>query len=100
MSHFRVVWPDEECQTENDDSGVLTAVLPYVSPRGRQSTRMNIIARAQALFSNRTCPHCQYPVVEPIELDDAAFNHAGLPIPGTASLVGFHCTGCDAEWAV
>ncbi len=101
MSHFRVVWPDEECQTEVEDGGVITAVVPFSLSEGRRSfPRMNMVTRAQTLFANRACPHCQYPVVEPLELNDAAINRAGLPIPGTSTLVGFRCTGCEAEWGV
>lgn len=99
MSHFRVVWPDEECSIDDDGGPVMTAVVPFPEVR-RRVPRMNMVVRAQALFANRTCPHCSYPVVEPIELHDAAFDRAGLPIPGSATLVGFHCTGCDAEWGV
>jgi hypothetical protein len=100
MSHLRVVWPDEECPSEDDDGTLMTAVVPfYLEPR-RRSLRMDVITRAQTLFSNRTCPHCQYALVKPIELDDAVVNRSGLPIPGTATLVGFHCMGCDTEWGV
>lgn len=101
MSHFRVVWPDEECQTEDDDGGVITAVVPFSLPEMRhRSPRMNMVTRAQTLFANRSCPACHYPVVEPLELNDAAIDRAGLPIPGTSTLVGFRCAGCDAEWSV
>lgn len=100
MSHFRVLWPDEVGHDVDDDGDVATAVIPFASPRRPQRQAMNAIGRAQALFANRTCPYCSYPVVEPLELDDAAVNKAGLPIPGSATLVGFHCHGCDAEWGV
>lgn len=101
MSHFRVVWPDEDCDFEDEDGGVITAVVPFTRPLTRRhSAPMNMLARAQALFANRSCPCCDYPVVEPVELDDAAINRAGLPIPGTSTLVGFRCTGCHAEWGV
>lgn len=98
MSHFRVLWPDQDGHLD-DDSDVATAVIPFTAPR-RQRTAMNAISRAQALFANRVCPFCSYAVVEPLELHDAAINSAGLPIPGTSTLVGFHCHGCDAEWGV
>jgi hypothetical protein len=100
MSHFRVLWPDEDGQLEDEDGGVATVAIPFAAGRRPQRTAMNAIARAQSLFANRTCPYCHYPVVEPLELDDAAISKAGLPIPGTSTLVGFHCHGCDAEWGV
>lgn len=100
MSHFRVVWPDEDCLAEDDDGAVMTAVVPFHQEPAPRSQRMNIIQRAQSLFANRTCPRCQYALVKPLELEDGIVNRAGLTIPGTATLVGFHCLGCDCEWSV
>jgi hypothetical protein len=97
MSALRVVWPDE------DLDGALAVAEPDILPisRGvRSSRRMDIISRARLLFENRSCPNCHYPVVLPLELDDATINRNGLPIPGTATLVGFHCSGCGDEWSV
>ncbi len=97
MSTLRVVWPDEDL-----DGAVAVAdpdILP-ITRAGRSSRQMDIITRARLLFENRNCPNCQYPVVLPLELDDATINRNGLPIPGTATLVGFHCGGCGDEWSV
>jgi hypothetical protein len=91
MSALRVLWPSE-------DVADLEADEPDVVPLRRQP--LTVIDRARALYSNRRCPVCSYPVIVPIELNDAAINRSGLPIPGTATLVGFHCCGCHAEWAV
>ncbi len=72
---------------------------PYFERRKSQSRqRGNLIARARLLYENRNCPHCDHPGVEPLELDDAVINCSGLPIPGTATLVGFHCLHCHSEW--
>ena len=54
--------------------------------------------RARVIHSNRYCPKCQHPNVEPLELDNAVMSKNYLPIPGTATLVGFHCHGCQHQW--
>ncbi len=100
MSDYRVVWPDEALDnshadlSENEPAILQFRVMKPLSLRGK----MDIITRARLLFDNRTCPECSYPVVTPLELNDALSNRNGLPIPGTATLVGFHCEGCQAEW--
>lgn len=102
MSRLSVFWPDEAF------SGSATAdnpmILPF--PKRRFATegkstphqKMDVVTRARVLYENRQCRECGYPVVEPIELSDSMVNLSGLAIPGTATLVGFHCCGCDAEW--
>jgi hypothetical protein len=54
--------------------------------------------RARSLRCNDRCPHCSRSLVKPLELDDAVRSRNNLPIPGTATLVGFHCEGCHWEW--
>jgi hypothetical protein len=61
---------------------------------------MDIVTRARLLYGNRICRTCGYPVVSPIELNDGQFNRNRRQIPGTATLVGFHCDGCGGEWSV
>jgi len=100
MSGLRVLWPEEA--VTDDDEAILDApaILPFQAERSLRQWRSDVIARAQALYENRTCPECDYPVVMPIELGDAIRNRNGLPIPGTATLVGFRCRGCGCEWSV
>lgn len=64
----------------------------------RQQAGANLLARARLLRDNCRCPHCRYPVVEPLELEDGLLGRNRRPIPGTATIVGFHCHRCDAEW--
>jgi hypothetical protein len=59
---------------------------------------LNVVSRALTLFENSECPTCQRSSVEPLELRDAQLNRNDRPIPGTATLVGFHCLHCDTEW--
>lgn len=120
MSTWRVVWPGEEDEP---------AIIPFprlrqgvscgVPPLGRSGRvvvaeppappqeelcsstgGMSVVERARLLFANRRCFACGYPVVLPIERDDAVLNKCGQPIPGTATLEGFRCEGCHAEWSV
>ena len=49
------------------------------------------------IFANHV-PDRSHPIVEPIELDNGILNRNRMPIPGTATLVGFHCHGCQREW--
>lgn len=99
MSALRVLWPDEEVAA----GGVAIhepAVIPFAvtSTRGARG-EFDVVTRARALFDNRCCQTCGYPVVEPIELADGLKNRNGMVIPGTATLVGFRCCGCRAEWS-
>ena len=109
MSRLSVFWPDETntveaisaalCLAEPDEP----AILPFRSHRPGANPvpqSMDVITRARVLFNNRKCHDCGYPVVEPIEHPDALRNRAGLSIPGTATLIGFHCCGCQNEWSV
>lgn len=102
MSRLSVFWPDEanlgSTATENP------MILPFPKSRfsrepvAKTTLKMNVLDRARAIYANRQCRECGYPVVEPVELPDSTHNLSGLAIPGTATLVGFHCCGCDAEW--
>lgn len=99
MSGYRVIWPEDVL---DDVSGnVEIDVVQFRIPESRtKRSRMDAITRARLLFENRVCPTCGYPVVTPLELNDHQLNRNRLPIPGTATLVGFHCCGCGAEWSV
>lgn len=109
MSRLTVYWPDECDAMMAATTPAAAKILPFSrrtpsrQTPSRQSTpvhapRMDVIARARVLFENRRCRHCGYPVIKPLELDDALVNQSGLEIPGTASLIGFQCQSCDAEW--
>lgn len=98
MSHLRVVWPDDEtAEDQFGDVGVTLAFDQAHAPRAPRFFR--VVERAQRLHVNRQCPFCAHPMVRPVELDNATVNRCGQPIPGTATLVGFHCLGCQAEWS-
>uniref|UniRef100_A0A7C2P214 Uncharacterized protein n=1 Tax=Schlesneria paludicola TaxID=360056 RepID=A0A7C2P214_9PLAN len=96
MSALRIVSPLENLAGVDglDDE---PDVLPF--PQAATAPQMNVVERARSLFNNRRCRTCGYPVVLPIELDDALVNRCGQKIPGTATLVGFRCCGCQSEWS-
>ena len=102
MSHLKLYRPNGGHRTFRFDEAE-PAILPFrphfEQRRQSQNRRAsNLLARARTLYENRQCPHCDHPNVEPLELDDAVQNGNNLPIPGTATLVGFHCLKCHHEW--
>jgi hypothetical protein len=104
MSRLSVYWPDECVPTSTAVAeGPRIIPFPGTLARSRRFTReaapkLDVISRARLLFANRQCRHCSYPMVEPLELDDAQVNLQGLEIPGTSTIIGFRCHSCDAEW--
>jgi hypothetical protein len=74
--------------------------------RGRRSVVisgrfMEPVDRARVLQQNNCCPECSHQDIEPLELADAIISPKNrLPIPGTATIVGFHCNDCGTEWPV
>ena len=109
MSHLKLYAPDEPGIDEQVDHDRFPATIPFESASRRPtpnrlfrpSTTDDVISRARAMHANQSCPHCHHATVEPIELGDAIIsprNHR--PIPGTATIVGFHCHSCRNEWPV
>jgi hypothetical protein len=57
--------------------------------------------RARMISRNSACPECGHHDIEPLELEDAVISPRNrLPVPGTATIVGFHCNDCGIEWPV
>jgi len=57
--------------------------------------------RAQLIQQNNCCPECSQQNVEPLELADSLISpKSRQPIPGTSTIVGFHCNECGTEWPV
>ncbi len=75
------------------------AVLSFQAfAEDHRPNRDNPVTRARVLRKNDCCPRCRRSVVEPLELADGFHSRNQLPIPGSATLVGFHCLSCDWEW--
>ena len=104
MSQLKLYQPDEVHHGHRmlriDDAEPPILSFQRHASRLRNRSSLQIVARARAMYENRRCPECTHPVVRPVELEDAAMNRSRLPIPGTATLVGFHCERCSAEWSV
>lgn len=114
MSRLKLYWPDQDRDEnvsptssrfeEPSDEEVVIPIRKFraegASSPARGSSMMSVLVRAQAIRENCQCPDCGHPVVEPIELNNATPSRNGMPIPGTATLVGFRCCGCDREWSV
>jgi hypothetical protein len=66
----------------------------------RQAASDAPLSRAKALHANRSCRFCGHSAVNPVTLNDGLRDGSGQYIPGSATLVGFHCEGCLAEWPV
>jgi len=59
------------------------------------------LQRARLIHANSECAGCGGHDVEPVELDDATVSwRNGDVVPGTATIIGFHCNDCGSEWPV
>ncbi len=88
-------------ELQKDDEPEIYSFADYANTglRFKGYRELSVVDRARTLHMNRACPHCGIANVEPLELDDAVMSRNFLPIPGTATLVGFHCNDCHSEWS-
>ena len=70
-----------------------------VMRRDGQPSFLEIVNRSRMLHMHRRCNQCGRPTVQPVERDDAVLGKNRLPIPGTSTVVGFHCVYCQSEWS-
>jgi hypothetical protein len=83
-----------------DDRPDVIPFAAFASRRNRAAAADSVVSRAKALHENRRCRCCGQSGVEPVTLNDGLRDGSGQYIPGTATLVGFHCTHCKGEWPV
>lgn len=111
MSEIRLFAPDDAMWCDEGTVAVLDGrfqpdeprhVLTFQKPERhvRSTSTMELLARTRTLHQNRRCRQCDRPAVVPLHRDDAVLNRSRLPIPGTATLVGFRCDHCSHEWRV
>ena len=81
-------------------AGRVGAAGGWVDAGRRAPAAGSTITRAKALHANRTCTACGAGGVEPVLLNDGVRDAAGDLVPGSGTLVGFHCARCEAEWPV
>lgn len=102
--NLRIYEPPAESPAEQPAEVEPRHILPFET-----QSRTTIISgrltgpadRARIVRQNSVCPECEQGDVEPIELRDAVISpKSRLPIPGTATIVGFHCNCCENEWPV
>jgi hypothetical protein len=78
-------------------------VIPFamfLSANSSRLARNAPLSRAKALHENRSCRYCGHGSVDPVTLNDGLRDGSGQYVPGSATLVGFHCGRCRAEWPV
>jgi hypothetical protein len=103
-NRLRLFIPPVEDETPATVSEQPSEIIPF-QPRSRAtviSGRFTApVDRARIIRSNAACPECGHTDVEPLELEDAVISPRNrMPVPGTATIVGFHCHGCGCEWPV
>jgi hypothetical protein len=97
MSQLKLFRPSDDApRGELDESDPLIYSISAFRIAAGQSTA----ARARTIHANRICPACGRTTVVPLESQDAARNRNLMPIPGTATLAGFSCHSCGAEWSL
>ena len=101
--HLRIYEPPPEAPA--DETPVEErSILPFSSRKRTTIISGRLTApvdRARILHENTECPECSKNNVEPLELQDAIISpRSRQPIPGTATIVGFHCCDCGTEWPV
>ena len=67
--------------------------------RGNQSSFIEAVQRSRLLHRHLRCHECGRPTVHPVDQNDAVLGKNRLPIPGTSTVVGFHCDYCQSEWS-
>ncbi len=105
-THLRLFTPPEVPVVEEQD--FMDTDRPHLLPfhSGRKATvisgRFTAPAeRARIIHDNSSCPECEFTDVEPLELEDGLISSRNHRlVPGTATIVGFHCNNCRTEWPV
>jgi len=88
--------PPVGSRPEEEDGPVLLNFQEYTDRRRRHSP--SPLQRAQQIHANCECPACHAALIIPLVLNDGRRACSGEEVPGTATLVGFRCDVCSAEW--
>ncbi len=102
--HLRIYDPPAEAPSQQPEESQPRDILPF-SDRQRTTIISGRLAapvdRARVIHENAVCPECDKCDIQPLELKDAVISpKSRLPVPGTATIVGFHCNDCGTEWPV
>lgn len=71
----------------------------YISRRSGPPSFMEVVQRSRLLHMHRRCKDCGRPTVQPVEQNDGVLGKNRLPVPGTSTVLGFHCDYCQSEWS-
>jgi len=87
-------------ETEEAEEHVDQVISWRYYPRSSgQPSFMEVVQRSRLLHMHRRCRDCGRPTVEPVEQNDGILGKNRLPIPGTSTVIGFHCNYCESEWS-
>jgi hypothetical protein len=93
--------PEEVGDREEGEPEILSWNRIATQPRTQNTpSLMELLARTRTLYRNKRCRSCNRPTVEPVEMDDALVSKNRMPVPGSATLVGFQCQYCRHEWSL
>lgn len=99
MSQLKLFRPQSETGEPAHPPPVIYSISTF-RLAARTAHQQATAARARAIHANRTCRECGRTTVVPMEFQDAVLNRNLKPVPGTATLAGFACHGCGAEWSL
>lgn len=91
------VYHDEADELEESENHVISWRFYPRNPG--QPSFMEVVQRSRLLHMHRHCRDCGRPTVQPVEQNDGLLGKNRLPIPGTSTVIGFHCDYCEAEWS-
>ena len=99
MSHLRLYDPDAG---NVGGSGEEPRILKFETAihRIREPFSIDVLTRASIIYKNKFCRHCGAAAVAPVESEDIMLSRNGLPIPGSGTLIGFRCNGCNKQWPI
>lgn len=108
MSRLKLFWPEDV--SEAADEPAVLSFLDYYSPQtlrldpaigdgGDSCSQRDVVTRTRAIHDNQCCPVCDRAAVEPLVAKDAWIGRNHRLIPGTATLIGFHCCHCEHRWS-
>ena len=95
-SDSSTIRPPAEDRQGHDSEPVLLNFQEW-SDRLRGHTQSQL-HRARKIHANCECPECHAALIVPLVLNDSRRERSGEEVPGTATLVGFRCDICSAEW--
>lgn len=102
--NLRLYSPPQDADGDAGSADEFSDIIPFERARhslifsGRYTEPAH---RARLIRDNNQCPNCMHHDIEPLELEDGVISPRNrLQIPGTATIVGFHCHDCGTEWPV